>query len=299
MTVAGPALELRSENLEVVILPDAGGRIHRIRALGKDLLRTPADPSTHAEDPFFWGAYLMAPWCNRARPGPMEVAGRRVHLEPNFPDGSAIHGLAWSAPWERVGERELAIRRAADHIWPWAFEARQTATVEGTTMEVNYRLTNLEPDAPMPAGLGLHPWFRRPVELCVPAQRAYDSNSQSLPEPAPVAGEIDMRSSRRPADALDFTLTALTEPRIDLAWPGMGVRARVEVETDAPAVLVAVATPPDVDAIAVEPQTHGPDPLRRLEAGEPDAPTLLPPGASLRLLIRLTAELSRLDDRVD
>jgi aldose 1-epimerase len=287
---ARPALALRSDELEVVILPDAGARIHRIRAFGEDLLRTPDDPATHGVEPFFWGAYVMAPWCNRARPGPMEVAGRRVELEPNFPDGTAIHGLVSSAPWDRDGDHELAIRRDAGRGWPWAFEARQAATLDGPLLAMRYRLTNLERDAPMPAGLGLHPWFRREVELAVPASRAYASNTGSSPAPKPVAGDIDLRSLRRPATGIDATMTGLADPRIDLAWPDHGIRARIEVETDAADALVAVATPQDLDAIAVEPQTHGPDPLRRLVAGEPDAPVLLPPGASLRLTVRISVE---------
>ena len=38
-------LVLRSDELEVVILPELGGRIHRLRAFGTDLLRTPPDPA--------------------------------------------------------------------------------------------------------------------------------------------------------------------------------------------------------------------------------------------------------------
>jgi aldose 1-epimerase len=289
MTARG-ALVLRSEELELVILPDAGGRIHRVRAFGDDLLRTPDDPATHGTEPMFWGAYVMAPWCNRAHAGPTQLAGRRVELEPNFPDGTAIHGLVSSVPWDREGEASLAIRRAADAAWPWPFEVRQSASIDGATLAVEYRLSNLDPDAPMPAGLGLHPWFRRPVELCVPADEAYASNSASPPEPAPVSGELDLRSLRRPATGLDATMTGLAEPRIDLAWPDLGTRARLEVETDAAGVLVAVATPPDLDAIAVEPQTHGPDPLRRLVAAEPDPPALVPPGGWMRLTVRITVE---------
>jgi aldose 1-epimerase len=281
-------LTLRSEELEVVILPDAGGRIHRIRAFGEDLLRTPDDPAVHGAEPFFWGAYVMAPWSNRARSGPMEVAGRPVELEPNFPDGTAIHGLVASAPWDRDGDTGLAIRLDAGLRWPWAFEARQVATVDGPTVEVTYGLRNLERDASMPAGLGLHPWFRRPIELRIAAERAYSSNSDSPPQPVAVAGDLDLRSLRPPPGDVDATLTGLSEPRIDLAWPSLGLSARLEIETDAAGVLVAVATPSDLDAIAVEPQTHGPDPLRRLAAGEPDPPALLPPGGSMSLAVRLT-----------
>jgi aldose 1-epimerase len=283
-------LRLRGDELEVVLLPEMGGRVHRIRAFGEDLLRTPGDPAVHVADPFMWGAYVMAPWCNRARPGPMELAGRRVDLAPNFPDGTAIHGLISSAPWARSGDGELAIRHDGGRGWPWTFEVRQTARVDGAALDLEYRLANLDAGAPMPAGVGLHPWFRRPIEVRLPAERVYASNSESPVTPMPVDGEHDLRTLAPPTDGLDATWTGLTQQRVELAWPGSGIRGLLEVETDAGAACVAVATPPDMDAIAVEPQTHGPDPLRRIAAEEPDAPVLLPPGASMRLTVRLSFE---------
>jgi aldose 1-epimerase len=283
-------LTLRGEGLEVVILPEVGGRIHRLRAFDEDLLRTPGDVARHVAEPLSWGAYVMAPWCNRAAPGPMQLAGRRVNLAPNFPDGTAIHGLVSSASWVRRDGAELAIRCGAGDAWPWAFEVRQAARLEGATLEVEYRLVNLDPDAPMPAGLGLHPWFRRPVAVRLPADRAYASNTASPAAPAPVYDDLDLRTLSPPADWLDGTWTGLTEPRIELVWTESRIRAVIEVETDAAGVCVAVATPGDLDAVAVEPQTHGPDPLRRLETGEADPPALLPPGASLRLALRVSVE---------
>ena len=290
MTGSG-ALVLAGEGLEVVTLPEVGGRIHRIRAFGEDLLRTPDDPAVHGTEPFFWGAYVMAPWCNRAAAGPTEVAGRPVSLAPNFPDGTAIHGLVSSAPWVRRASGELTIRRDADHAWPWAFEVRQAARLAGSTLELTYVLANLDADAPMPAGIGLHPWFRRPLRLRLPAERAYTSNTDSPPEPAPVAGgDLDLRAGAAPPDRLDGTWAGLGEGQVELIWRERGIRLALAIETDAPDALVAVATPAGLDAIAIEPQTHGPDPFRRLGAGEPDPPMLLPPGASMRLAIRLTFE---------
>ena len=63
---------LRGDGVELVVLPGIGARIHRLRVDGADLLRTPVDPATHRDDPFFWGAYLMAPWCNRAPAQPFD-----------------------------------------------------------------------------------------------------------------------------------------------------------------------------------------------------------------------------------
>jgi len=283
-------LVLRGDVMEVVILPALGGRLHRVRAFGVDLLRTPADPATHADDPIFWGGPVMAPWCNRAPAGPMKLAGRVVDLRSNFPDGAAIHGLIFVAPWERLEDSRLAIRRDASDDWPWAFEVQQDASLADASLELTFRLVNLDPEAPMPAGIGLHPWFVQPVAVRVPARGAYRSNTSSSAAPDPVAGDLDLRALAAPSGGLDGTWTDLTEPRIALAWPESGIRATLSIETDAPSSCVAVTTPGDLDAVAVEPQTHGPDPFRRLAAGEPDAPCLLPPGGSLRLTVRLSVE---------
>ncbi len=160
---------LRSDVLEVVLLPELGARIHRIRAFGEDLLRTPADRAAHRDEPFFWGAYHMAPWCNRAAAGPSTIAGRTVRLDANFADGSAIHGLVSSSPWEERDDGSLAIRIGGhEGGWPWQHEVSLAPAVDAETLTLDYRVRNLS-DAPMPAGIGFHPWFRRPVELRLPA----------------------------------------------------------------------------------------------------------------------------------
>ena len=51
---------------------------------------------------------------------------------------------------------------------------------------------------------------------------------------------------------------------------------------------VVAASPSELDAIAVEPQTHAPQGLRRLINGEPGALALLDPGGSLSLITELT-----------
>jgi galactose mutarotase-like enzyme len=37
-------LRLQEGPIEVVVVPEAGARLHRLRAFGEDLLRTPDDP---------------------------------------------------------------------------------------------------------------------------------------------------------------------------------------------------------------------------------------------------------------
>jgi len=279
-------LVLGSDELEVILLPEHGGRIHRLRAFGTDLLRTPSDPADHADDPFFWGAYVMAPWCNRAQTGPMGIAGSSVDLAANFADGSAIHGQVYARPWQVRADGSLSVSGGGDG-WPWPYEVVALVTVAGPTVTCDYRLVNRS-DGPMPAGIGLHPWFLRPVALRVPAHAVYPANTGSARDPRPVAGAHDLRVARLPDAGLDGTWTALAAPHVELAWPQADIAASMEVE--AAHLLVAVATPGHLDAVAVEPQTHGPDGLRRLERGEPDALSLLPPGESLSLTVRITVE---------
>jgi aldose 1-epimerase len=288
MTGAPRELVLRSDALEVVLLPELGARIHRIRAFGHDLLRTPSDAEAHAVDPLFWGAYPMAPWCNRAPSGRRELAGRPVDLTANFVDGSAIHGLVYAERWDADADGLFAVRRGgAGDAWPWPFEVSLAATIDPYTLMLDYRLTNRS-DAPMPAGIGLHPWFRRPLELRLPAGRVYPTNLASAGHPEPATARFDLSALASPVRGLDATWTGLDAPRIDLAWPRVGVTAVLAVATSAAATLVAVASPKTIDAVAIEPQTHGPDPLRRLDQGEPDAPLLLGAGDTLRLTLGLT-----------
>jgi hypothetical protein len=116
----------------------------------------------------------------------------------------------------------------------------------------------------------------------------YATNVASGREPQVAAGRFDLRALAAPAQGLDATWVGLSPARVDLSWPQDGVRAGLEIATGDRAPLVAVASPPAIAAVAVEPQTHGPDPLRRLEAGEPDALRVLDPEDELRLALRLT-----------
>jgi aldose 1-epimerase len=280
-------LHIGGDPVEIVVLPQVGARLHRLRAYGHDLLRTPADPRTHTDDPYFWGAYVMAPWCNRIAPGPVEVEGRTIDLPPTFPDGSAIHGQVSSRAWSVDPDGTLRVEGGGDG-WPWAYEVVARLHVSDDTVSLEYELINRS-DGLMPAGIGFHPWFRRPVELRIEASTAYPSNSGSPTIAVPVREELDLRTLRRPPADLDGSWVDVTPPAATLAWPDVGLRATIEMES-ARRPCVAVATPAVLDAIAVEPQTHGPDGVRRLLNGEPDALGRLAPGEVLRLALRITVE---------
>ena len=269
--------------IEVEVLPEFGARLHRLRAFGVDLLRTPADAAQHLSEPINWGAYPMAPWCNRLAAGPVAVGARTLEVPPNFRDGTAIHGQVFAVPWRELDEGAFAVRAGGDW-WPWPYEVREEIAFAEATLRITLRLTNLGED-PMPAGLGLHPWFVRPVEVVLRADTVYPTNLEHQRVAEPVNGRLDRRAGGPLPVGLDATWTGLGEPPIELRSPASEIRATLTFE--APNRCVAAASVADVDAVAIEPETHAPFGLRRLLAGEPDGLRWLEPGASLDLRIAL------------
>ena len=269
--------------VEVVVLPEAGARLHRLRAFGHDLLRTPDDPREHLRDRFFWGGYIMAPWCGRIDAGPVPVGSRVVDLGSNFPDGSAIHGQVHTQPWEQHHDGTLHVEGGGDG-WPWNYEVGLRIAVHEPTIRIDLDLLNRSSD-PMPAGLGIHPWFREPVEVAIRGDSFHSPNTATPAEPQPVLGHFDLRRVGPMAADLDATWTDLADPPVELVWPDAGVRATMRATP--PVGYIVAASPGDVDAIAVEPQTHAPQGLRRLLGREPGALTMLKPGQTLGLTVEL------------
>ena len=278
------SLRFASEVVEVVLLPERGARLHRLTAFGHDLLRTPESMAAYDHEPFFWGGFVMAPWCNRIEAQPARVAGRTLDLTSNFADGTAIHGQVHALPWEVTPDGVMRVRAGGDG-WPWRYEATIRVTVEGPLLRMEHTLRNLE-DEPMPAGIGIHPWFRQPLEVTIPADRVFASNHSSRPDPQPVSGSLDLRQLQpMPAD-LDATWVRRGHDPVELRWPDVGVIASLQAGPDAR--FLCAASPSTVGYVAIEPQTHAPNGLRRLLNGEPGGLALLDPAASLSLDVEMT-----------
>lgn len=276
-------VRLEGDELSVELLPQLGARLHRVRAFGHDLLRTPRTPAIHATDPFFWGGYVLAPWCNRITAAPTKVDGRRVAVPTNFPDGSAIHGQVYARAWERTAPGSFRVTGGGDG-WPWPYEVTLNAAVAGTTLHLRLVLANRS-DGPMPAGIGLHPWFVQPVHVGIAADEVYQSNVASPPLPVPVSGPYDRREPGVLSPGVDATWSGVHDPPVRLAWPRAGITAQMDFRAQTRFVCAAAVA--GLDAVAVEPQTHAPQGLRRLLAREPGALATLAAGASLALDIDL------------
>lgn len=270
--------------IELEILPLIGARLHRLRVFGHDLLRTPDDATEHGRDGFSWGGYVMAPWCNRISAAATRVGEATVVVPPNFPDRTAIHGQVHSAPWSLREDGSLSVRGGGDG-WPWPYEAAMRLTIADRRLTIEQSLTNLS-DATMPAGLGLHPWFRGPLDVRIDAARVLPSNTDPDARIQAVAGPYDLRTARPMPDDLDAAWPEPGDPAVLLRWPALGIEGSVRVRSDA-GVWIVAASPWGRGAVAIEPQTHAPQGLRRFLRGEPGGLHPLAPGKALRLTIEL------------
>jgi len=279
-------VRIGSGDIEVTVLPAAGARMHSLRVRGRELLRTPDDPAEHLRDPFFWGGYVMAPWCNRVAPGQVAAAGKMVDLAANFRDGSAIHGQVYAATWQQLDDGTFAIERDGDG-WPWRYRVSAEYLVDGQRLGITLHLHNLS-DEPMPGGIGIHPWFPLPVEARIACAETYGPNEQPLLAPVPVTGDLDLRSRQALAEGVDSTWTQPADPPIELWWPHESLHATIRAPF--PTLHVTAAYAADLGAIAVEPQTHAPQGLSRLINAQPGAIALIQPGDALVLPITIDFE---------
>lgn len=284
-------LHLTSDAIEVEQLPASGARLHRLRVFGHDLLRTPDDPARHTHEPFWWGAFNMVPWCNRIETGPISVGSATVNLPANFSDGSAIHGQLYSAPWSVVDEGTCMAVGGGDG-WPWRYESTIRIQVESASLRITQELVNVS-DQPMPGGIGLHPWFPPSTELAIRAANVYPTNTNSPTHAVAISGTLDRRQMATMRHGADATWTDLAQPPVELHWPRAGVRATLS--SDSPTLHITAAFPAEVGALAVEPQTHAPQGLRRLLRGEPGGLAWLEPGQRLGHTIEMTFEQMRHD----
>ncbi len=289
--MTGRCLTIADGPILVELLPEMGGRLHRVRVFDQELLRTPGDLTEHLRQPFLWGGYVMTPWCNRIDTAPTVVGDEMVRVPVNSADGTALHGQVYASPWEVRDGNTLAVRGGGAGGWPWRYESSLHVEIQDAVLIIEQSLTNLA-DTSMPGGLGLHPWFRRPLEVQINAASVLASNIDARAEIEPVGGALDQRAMGPLPDDVDAAWLDVGDPAVRLRWPTLGINCVLRARSEAGLCIVA-ASPSNIDAVAIEAQTHAPQGLRRLLAGEPHGLHLLDPGASIRLTIELAFDRAR------
>jgi aldose 1-epimerase len=160
------------------IEPALGGRVASLVIAGRERLVTGGP----GDDPMGWGSYPMVPWAGRVRHGRFRFAGREHQLPLGLPP-HAIHGTGYRAAWTVEGDG--ALRHDFGPEWPFGGCARQRFTLDaaGLTCTLEVHADRM----PMPATIGWHPWFARPVELTFSARSMYRRDGAGIPDGTLVA----------------------------------------------------------------------------------------------------------------
>jgi aldose 1-epimerase len=195
----------------------------------------------------------------------------------------ALHGHGWRTEWsvtERSPDR-LVCRHAhgggAKGAFPFSYVAEQSFAIEGNRLVISIAVTNVDGRA-MPAGLGLHPYFRRTAQTRV----AFKALGFFTP-PTNIG-----RGALGPLPSLFGAGIAapLPDDTLDHSFAGFGGVATIEtgglrIGLQSAAPVLHVFAPAGADYFCLEPVSHLPGELTGAETGYGGA--RLAPGERLAL----------------
>ncbi len=270
-------IRLAGAGWQAALLPQQGAAFASLEWQGQPVLA----PLAPGADPngSFAGAFLMAPWCNRLDAGRLGAEHRLpVNRLPvnRVAENTAIHGLSREQPWQVAAvaaDRVLLRQRLVRQPFDYAAELEVTL---GAALHLALRLRNLGA-APVPMGLGWHPWFHRTpgMRLRLGARTALLSDARNLP----VAAE--------PSTGLDAPLEALEGlDRHYAGWDGAMLLERpglaiVLAASGVWAGNIQVFVPVGGQAMCAEPVSHIPDAPNRPALAAAGPLALLAPGAEI------------------
>ncbi len=252
---------LYHDEMEFAVAPETGGSVLFWRYNGVDLLRPANENSQRRENPLGFAAFPLFPFSGRIGNARFPFAGRDIHLTPNFPpEPHAIHGQAWTGAWRVVESSERFTHIAFEYAtgdWPWPYRAEQIFRLERRTLAVELRLTNIG-EAPMPAGMGWHPYFPSDGAKIVPrVSHLWPNKVNNLPnDPEPICA-ADFFGNGAVADLSLDNCFSTAGSEHEIRWPARDLT--VSIRTGARFKFVVIFTPAGENFFCFEPVTHAPN----------------------------------------
>jgi aldose 1-epimerase len=216
-------LVLEHDAMRLTLDPRRGGAIREFERHGRAIFRP--TPAIAGEDPFDTACFAMVPYANRVAHGRFSFGGQAVRLARNWSeDPHPLHGQGWRARWLVVAASSssatLQIEGGADE-WPWRYRCRQRFELAADGLSVELSIANLS-DTPMPAMLGLHPYFPQAARAQLQARlpRVWMTDEAALPvQEAPTPPCWEFTASRAiNAQPLDHCFSGW-DGDATLRWP--------------------------------------------------------------------------------
>lgn len=258
------ALTINDGVAEAVIVPELGAGLAAydlIGASGRIALFRPCRDLSRA-GPFDLASNLLVPWSNRISGGGFHFGGQFHPLSPNLPgEPFPIHGNGFSSPWaiERATAEGAEFSLRSEGPGPFWYEAHAAYSLAAGALTMLLSVRNLGP-APLPFGLGFHPWIVRGerTQLKAKAERVALEARDHLPAgEAPVASrpEWDFAAPRElPLKWINNAFLGW-DGRATVLWPER--RLALDIEADPPLSTYILYSPSaEADFFCFEPVTH-------------------------------------------
>jgi aldose 1-epimerase len=264
-----PVLTLRNAITELTLTT------HGAAVLSWDLLGPPRmplmRPARHAGDgpATEASAFPLVPYGNRIGGNAFSVHGRRYTVARNAADRYRLHGDGWLSDWTvEAASAEavtLSLRHPADASAPWDYLARQTLALDGAGLRLTLSVENH--GAPLPFGLGWHPYFPMTPEtrLTAPASSLWLEGDDHLPtEEVPLPADLDFRAAAPLPNRWINNGFEGWDGHAQIDWPERGLSLQIDAD---PIFSRYVIYRPDTardpayagDWFCFEPMTHSVD----------------------------------------
>ena len=290
----GSALTISDGVAEAVVVPDLGAGLAAYDLVGASgrtaLFRPCRDPSRAA--PFDLALNLLVPWSNRISGGGFHFGGQFHALAPNLPgERFPIHGNGFSSRWEtgRAAEDKAEFTLRSDGPGPFRYEAHARYSLSGGALTLRLSVRNLGA-APLPFGLGVHPWIVRGAgtRLQAKAERVVLETPEHLPAdeaPATSRPEWDFAVARGLPPGWINNAFLGWDGRATILWPERELA--LDVEAEPPLSTYILYSPSDkAGFFCFEPVTHRVDAHNLLGGPEVSGLTVLAPQEAMAAACR-------------
>ncbi len=283
MTNVEGLLVLQQQQTRLTLDPRRGGVIRELSWQGQDILRPTAAQA--GDDPFQTACFPMVPYVNRVAGGRFSFGNHAVRLQRNWAeDPHPLHGQGWRACWTVTAASKASASmyfEGGGDEWPWRYRCEQRFQLLADTVSVELSIQNLSSE-PMPAMLGLHPYFPEAATARMQAQlpRVWMTDKEALPtreEQTPGAWNFEPARAVG-AVALDHGFTGWNGVAL-LTWPDRTLTVRAP-----DCRFLHVYTPAGRDFFCIEPQTAPPGALSR----DPTKASIAAPGGRLAMRVHFS-----------
>lgn len=253
--------------------------------------------------PTSFGIPILFPFPNRIRNGQFEFRGEHYRVDP--PRHGFVRDKSWKVSDQGASDEEGAwIKSSIDaedysdqilHQFPFPFRLEVTYRLFESVLLMN-TVTQNTGERDMPAGFGIHPYFRKPQQgtIQVPAQKRWEL-ADSLPTGTllDVEGNYDLRQPRSldnlELDDIFTDVISTTENTTQCVLDDSQNQTQTVVEFDARQFPnIVIYTPPAPrQAICIEPNTCPTDAFNLRSRGIESNVIILAPGEEMSFRVSI------------